>query len=149
MARTAKPTHLKLLEGNKGKRALNALEPDPAYLNDLAAPDWLPETAKAVWNEIAPNLRKEHLLTILDVPALETGCVAIANYRKLTQDIGENFISGNSISQKLIAQSMYFKQAMGIFQQFGMSPAARTRLAIQPQGDLFATKETGAAAYLS
>ena len=144
MARPNKPTNLKLIEGNKGKRALNTHEPDPAYLNDLSAADWLPDGAKIVWNEIAPALRKERLLTVLDIPALETGCVAIANYRKLTIEIGSNFITGNAISQKLIAQSMYFKQAMGIFQQFGMSPAARTRIAIQPQGDLFATEQSKA-----
>lgn len=32
---------------------------------------------------------------------------------------------------------MAFKQAMAVFQQFGMSPAARTRIAVNPQGDLF------------
>ena len=142
MARPPKPTHLKLVEGNKGKRALNHQEPDPAYLNDLTAPSWLPDHAKPVWDEIAPRLRSAKVLTELDIPALEAGCIAIANYRKLTIEIGDNFmhrtkLGGESVSQKLIAQSMYFKQAMTIFQQFGMSPAARTRIAIQPQGDLF------------
>jgi hypothetical protein len=36
-----------------------------------------------------------------------------------------------------MVKSMAFKQAMAVLQQFGMSPAARTRIAVQPQGDLF------------
>lgn len=43
-----------------------------------------------------------------------------------------------TLNQWMVAQSMAFKQAMAVFQQFGMSPAARTRIAVQPQGDLFA-----------
>lgn len=146
MARPTKPTHLKLVEGNKGKRALNNHEPDPAYLNDLTAPTWLPDHVQAVWNEIAPKLRAAKVLTELDIPALEAGCVAISNYRRLTIEIDDKFTvynskGGESLSQKLIAQSMYFKQAMTVFQQFGMSPAARTRIAIQPQGDLFGNEK--------
>lgn len=144
--RPRKPTHLKLVEGNKGKRSLDNHEPDPAYLNDLTPPDWLPENVKQIWNEIAPKLRAAKVLTELDIPALEAGCVAISNYRKLTLEIGSEFTvysskGGESLSQKLIAQSMYFKQAMAVFQQFGMSPAARTRIAIQPQGDLFGNEK--------
>lgn len=143
MARPTKPTKLKLVEGNRGKRAINKQEPDPEYLNDLAAPSFLSAGAAAVWNEIAQNLRNARLLTKLDVPMLAMGCEALARYRRLTAESNEGSRSiGSEESEKdawmlTTIQSMSFKQAMTVLQQFGMSPAARTKIAIQPQGDLF------------
>lgn len=149
--RPPKPSALRLVTGNQGKRAINKQEPDPEYLEDLTAPDWLSASAKAVWDEVAPNLRRSKLLTEVDVQALAMGCTAIAQYRRAaakagddlvkakhaTDDDGEPIETGEHINPWLIVQSMSFKQAMAIFQQFGMSPAARTRIAVQPQGDLF------------
>jgi phage terminase small subunit len=84
MGRPTKPTELKLLEGNKGKRATNKREPDPDYLDNLDPPAWMPEEAAVVWRELAFKLRKAKVLTVLDVPALEKMCVAIATYRRAT-----------------------------------------------------------------
>lgn len=137
--RNPKPTALKLVNGNPGKRAINGQEPDPEYLNDLTPPDYLSDAAKVVWNEIAPNLRTARVLTKMDVPMLHKVCESIATYRRAVikcQELGEIGENG-SISQWEIVKSMAFKQAMAAMQQFGMSPAARTRIAIQPQGDLF------------
>lgn len=140
--RNPKPTSLKVIEGNRGKRALNNQEPDPEYLNDLTPPDYLTESAKVVWNQIAQDLRNARILTKVDVPMLHMVCEAIATYRKAAAkceqrekngDIGES----SAIGYWEMVKSMSFKQAMAALQQFGMSPAARTRIAIQPQGDLF------------
>ena len=140
--RSTKPTQLKVIEGNKGKRSVNKQEPDPEYLVDLTAPEWMSEAAKGVWREIAPNLSKAKLLTHVDVELLAQGCVAIANFRTAhAKAEGDQMISsgekGNYVNPWLVVQSMSFKQAMKVFEQFGMSPAARTRIAIQPQGELF------------
>lgn len=149
--RPPKPTALKLVEGNPGKRAMNKQEPDPTYLRDLAAPEWLHPAARAVWDEVAPKLASAKLLTEVDVQALAMGCVAIAQYRQAVRVAGDKLVkskvveddegkpieTGEHLNPWLLVQSMSFKQAMAIFQQFGMSPAARTRIAIQPQGDLF------------
>ncbi len=143
MARTNKPTSLKVVEGNRGKRGINKQEPDPEYLNDLTAPSFLSSGAVDVWDEIVPELRKAKLLTKVDIPMLSMGCEAIARYRKLTKQIdvgGEEIGSEDEKKDQWMAttiQSMSFKQAMAVMQQFGMSPAARTRISIQPQGDLF------------
>lgn len=156
MGRPAKPTALKVIEGNKGKRALNKQEPDPDFLNDLTAPEWLPEMAKPVWDEVAPNLRKAGLLAIIDVPALAMGCISIAQFRLAANKVtDENMVKalhknndkgvlvayGEHINPWMLVQSMAYKQAMGVFQQFGMSPAARTRISLNPQGDLFGPGE--------
>jgi len=146
MGRPIKPTALKVIEGNRGKRALNRQEPDPEYLNDLAPPAWLDATAAIVWDELAPALRHCRLLTKIDVHALSMGCVAIAQYRQAATEVVGNLVchspvaaesKGDSINPWLVVQSMSFKQAMTVLREFGMSPAARTRIAIQPQGNLF------------
>jgi P27 family predicted phage terminase small subunit len=143
--RPPKPSALKLVSGNPGKRAVSKQEPDPAYLADLTAPDWMPEGARKVWDEIVPHLRQARLLSTIDVPMLAMGCCSIDEYRQAARLVdkrllvkGQNDTGFPTINPALIVKSMAFKQAMAVFQQFGMSPAARTRIAVQPQGDLFA-----------
>ena len=149
--RPPKPTALKLVQGNPGKRALNKQEPDPTYLQDLTPPAWLDESAAEVWRETAPQLRAARVLTEVDVQMLAMGCVAIAQYRRAVKRTGVDLVksklsededgnpveTGEQVNPWYIVQSMSFKQAMAVFAQFGMSPAARTRIAVQPQGDLF------------
>ena len=54
--RRPKPTHLKLLNGNPGKRAINPNEPKPPA--ELPAPpDYLSEIAKVEWQRIGEVLR--------------------------------------------------------------------------------------------
>lgn len=162
--RPPKPTALKLVEGNKGKRAQTKQEPDPEYLNNLSAPSWLTPGAAKVWDEVVPHLRAAKLVTKVDVEMLAMGCNAIAQYRLAALRAGENLLisksgeagkndgngKGEHMSPWLIIQSMSFKQAMAVFQQFGMSPAARTRIAVNPQGELFGDEQkTGAADYFT
>ena len=150
--RPSKPTALKLVEGNRGKRALNHQEPDPEYLQDLTAPATLPADAKGVWEQLAPQLARARVLTVIDVPALEMGCVAIAQYRRATREAGDRLVfmdgreldaegnvvgTGPSINPWTLLQSMSFKQAMAVLREFGATPAARSRVAINPQGELF------------
>lgn len=144
--RPPKPTALKLITGNPGKRALPKHEPDPDYLEDLSAPAHLPEGAKNFWNLIAPRLRKARLLTELDVSALEKLCIAEMNYRIVTERIKEDFVlegkNGDYSNPLVNQQSMYLKQIMMLYREFGKTPAARVRIAINPQGDLFDDKES-------
>lgn len=155
-----KPTELALIEGNRGKRALNKQEPDPEYLDEesLAAPAWLDARATAVWDEIAPPLQKARLVAVIDVPLLAMACVAIAQFRFAASKVGDDAVRGGtppseqpadgslcapekergeSLNPWLIVQSMSFKQAVAILREFGVGPAARTRIALQPQMDLF------------
>lgn len=164
MGRPAKPTSLKLVAGNPGKRAISKQEPDPDYLQDLTAPVWLKPAAKAVWDEMAPMASKAKLLTEVDVQTFAMGCNALAEYRKAADMVdaqgsirikkavnedGKVVDAGEYLNPWAGAQSMYFKQAMAVFSQFGMTPRARTGIALQPQGDLFGGDKNGAAGYFS
>ena len=53
--RKPKPTALKKLEGNPGKRPLNELEPMP-QVTMLRCPNWLEPEAKKEWRRLAPVL---------------------------------------------------------------------------------------------
>ena len=156
--RPKKPTNLKLVEGNRGKRPVNQQEPDPDYLDDLAPPAHLSPGAQEVWRLWAPQLRRARLLTVIDSPMLEKGCEAEAMYRRATQraaerpvygksvvdDDGQATERGDQINPWLIVQSMAFKQVTAVLREFGMSPAARARVAINPQSDLFAQEDRAA-----
>jgi P27 family predicted phage terminase small subunit len=165
MARPPKPTALKLIQGNPGKRATGKQEPDPTYLADLTPPGWLSDAAAQVWEEVAPRLARNKLLTEVDVEALAMGCTAMAQYRLAAARVGDQAVkgkpmqdaegnvvldkddkpvmAGEHINPWAMVQSMTFKQAMVVFAQFGMTPQARTRIALQPQGDLFDGKDKG------
>lgn len=158
--RTPKPTALKLVTGNPGKRASNKQEPDPTYLQNLTPPAWLPPAAAEVWKELAKPLSDAKLLTEVDVPMLAMACVSISQYRYAVSRVGDAMVKskvekdddgklvevGEHINPWAMIQSMSFKQAMVVLREFGMSPSARSRVAIQPQGDLFG-KTNPAASY--
>lgn len=164
MAGQRKPTQLKVIAGTDKKHGGNRQEPDPTYLYDLTAPAWLKPAAKAVWDEMAPMASKAKLLTEVDVQTFAMGCNALAEYRKASDRVdadgsikikkavdeeGNVVDAGEYLNPWAGAQSMYFKQAMAVFSQFGMTPRARTGIALQPQGDLFGSEKTGVAGYFS
>lgn len=148
MGRTPTPTGLKVVKGNPGKRAIQQPNPDPTYLSDLTPPAHLSPDAAAVWEEFAAKLRAAKVLTELDVIALEMMCNSVAAYRhaeKMGIDkegkrvpLQRNQETGSvSLSPWAIVKSMSEKSALAIMAKFGMTPADRTRVLINPQGSLF------------
>lgn len=144
MGRPSKPTALKLVEGNRGKRAMNANEPEPDLLQDIAAPGHLAAPVAAVWDQLAPQLRRANVLTEMDTVALEIACDAIATFR-LAMDktadgkvLAKNAETGNvSLSPWEMVKSMAAKRALAVLREFGATPAARSKVMVDPQGDLF------------
>lgn len=142
MARIPKPTALKALEGNPGKRALPQNEPEPDLLSDLAPPAHLAERSAAVWRVVAPMLRKMGVLTVADAIALEMLCDAVADYRHAREQLGDDFVKrsgkgSDMLNQWLVAKQLSSKRAEAFMGKFGMDPVSRSRVLIDPQGDLF------------
>lgn len=150
--RPPKPSSVKEAMGNPGKRAKAAREPDPDYLTDLTAPDWLSDAARAVWAVEAPKFRRARLLTEVDVMAFAAMCQAAADYRravrktgdddvksKLVQDpeSGEVLSVGEHLNPWAMVKSMSSKQLMGWLGKFGGTPQDRTRVEVNPQASLF------------
>ena len=138
------PSNVHALHGNPGKRGRNGQEPEPVHLQDLSPPPHLPEEVAAVWQELAPKLKRAHLLTELDTPLLEMTCAAIATHRlAISKTAGGKLLQKNaetgsvSLSPWAMVQSMSFKQGMAALQQWGATPSSRSRVMVDPQADLF------------
>jgi P27 family predicted phage terminase small subunit len=142
MARPRKPTALKLVEGNPGKRAVNGQEPEPMLLVDLEPPAHLQPRSAAVWREVAPMLRRLQVLTEADVIALELLCDSVADYRHARETCGDDFVTTSAkgsqmLDQWFVAKLSASKRAEGLMGRFGMDPVSRSRVMVNPQGDLF------------
>jgi len=64
-----KPTALKVLEGNPGKRPLNENEPKPEPKAPVC-PKWLDNYAHKVWERLAPVLKQMGLLSFRRIEQL-------------------------------------------------------------------------------
>ena len=149
MGRPPKPSALKLVAGNPGGRALNGGEPEPQLLQDLTPPAHLEPRSAAVWNQLAPMLRRVQLLTEADVISLEMLCDAVADYRHAREQRGDDFVGisakgSEMISQWMVALQMSSKRAESFMSRFGMDPVSRSRVMINQQPDLFADAQGAA-----
>src|SRR5262245_51068611 len=82
----AKPTALKVLQGNPGHEALNTREPKPAPIAPKC-PSWLDADAKREWKRVAPELEKLGLLTQVDMVALAGYCQSYSTWKLCQQKL--------------------------------------------------------------
>lgn len=77
-----KPTALKVLEGTARKDRVRPDEPQPPALElGDRAPAWIKgPRARRAWHDLAPLLREQGLLTVLDAPALGLLVEAFGDY---------------------------------------------------------------------
>ena len=131
-----KPSALKRLEGNPGKRPLPDNEPVTVPLSSLKPPSFLPPLAKREWKRIVPQLNAMGLLSDLDISALAAYCVAYSTWVDALAQIkktGALVRSPNGFPMP----SPYIKisrdaqdEMMKWLKEFGMTPAARSRVAV-------------------
>lgn len=74
-----KPTHLKLVTGNPGKRALPKAEPKPEK-GIPSVPAHLSDEAKVEWGRVANSLNNLGVLTMIDRAVLAAYCQAYADW---------------------------------------------------------------------
>ena len=84
--RKPKPTAIKKLEGNPGKRKLNTKEPIPAK-GMPECPQWLLAEAKKEWERLADLMNQMGVLTEVDMAASEFG---------LTPSSRSRIVAGNA-----------------------------------------------------
>ena len=131
--RKPKPTALKLLEGNPGKRALNTSEPKPDK-KPPRCPVWLEAEAKKEWRRVAKQLEAIGILTEVDMAAFAGYCQAYARWKEAEEFITKHGTivktpSGywQQVPQVSIAQT-YLKLMNKFCEQFGLTPSARSRI---------------------
>ena len=137
-----KPTWLRVLEGNPGRRPLNAREPRPPS-GVVRMPRHLSPAAKAAWRAWAPRLRRMRLLTVADGPALECLCETYAELRAARDTLQvEGRYQG--VATKAGGTMVRLHPAVGDVQdadrrlrgwlaEFGLTPAQRSRVRVPPE----------------
>ena len=133
--RRPKPTALKELEGNPGKRRLNTAEPKPE--GDLyAAPEWMSDSQREGW-AYAITHAPYGLLKQLDRSMLAIWVVAEDLHREAAEKIAQYGLLTKSPNAGLPLQSPYLailnKQAQIMIKagvELGFSPASRSRVQV-------------------
>ena len=84
--RKPKPTAVKKLEGNPGKRKLNNKELDPKKRMP-ACPDWLMPEAKKEWERLAELMNQMDVLTEADMAAFAAYCQSYVRWKEAQEHI--------------------------------------------------------------
>ena len=131
--RKPKPTAVKALEGNPGKRSLNTGEPKPEK-KAPRGPAWLEGEAKKEWKRMAGQMEKLGILTEIDMAAFAGYCQAYARWKEAEEFITQHGTivktpSGywQQVPQVSIAQT-YLKIMNRFCEQFGLTPSSRSRI---------------------
>jgi P27 family predicted phage terminase small subunit len=133
--RKPKPTHLKLIEGNPGKRPINGAEPKPPG-GQPTCPAHLSPTAKAEWKRLASDLNAIGLLTLIDRAALATYCQSYGRWveaeRKLTETPPLLKTPAGYVQQSpwLTIANKERELMARYMTELGLTPSSRSRLAI-------------------
>lgn len=131
--RKPKPTALKQLEGNPGRRPLNTKEPKPQGKMPRC-PNWLEDEAKKEWKRMGKVLSEMGMLTEMDMAAFAGYCQAYARWKAAEEFItqhGDMVRTPNGYLQQVpqvsIAQTN-LKILLKFCEQFGLTPSSRSRI---------------------
>ena len=134
--RKPKPTAIKVLAGNPGRRPVNQAEPrfhvpertpsPPAFLSDSAA---------EVWRDLGKLLRDAGLFTVVDRYALAMFCAAAGRWMEAEHKLKETGPVLVSRETGNLYQNPYLHiankawgQMRQMLSEFGLTPAERSRL---------------------
>ena len=138
------PKHLRLVQGNRGKRPI---KPEVDVAPSLPEPlPFLCQDAKAEWARVAPMLYALRLLSELDLAALAAYCQAYATWKQAHEALGE-MAKHDPVSKGLMIKSkkgnLIQNPLLGIANtaagnmvkyasDFGLTPSSRARIAAGP-----------------
>jgi len=143
------PTIIQIKKGDPGRRARKQLkvEPQPPAIK-MTCPSWLNATAKREWKRIMKMFMEmerkgQRVITEADRAILVGYCQAWADLVKsikMIEEQGEVFVFKKDNGSKYIQQSPYVaiknKSLIALKSyavEFGLTPAARSRIQILPQ----------------
>jgi len=144
MAGKPKPTRLKLLTGNPGKRPLPK---EPNVESSLPEPpEHLDAYALEEWNRLAAGLHALGIFYEVDRGVFSAYCKAYSRWRHAEEELSKlaaeksplnalilKTMSGNFIQQPLIGIANKAMADMVKYAgEFGLTPSARARIAINP-----------------
>ncbi|MBA7586330.1 hypothetical protein ES708_28327 [subsurface metagenome] len=139
----SKPTALKVLEGNPGRRPLNKNEPKPPLIAP-ECPEELSDKAKEEWARTAPILERLGLLTELDMATLAGYCENYARWLEAVKFLKKNGTTYQYIKKRdkkgkpkdiyiapfpqVAIARQCMEQITKLCAEFGMTPSSRCRM---------------------
>ncbi|AML51729.1 phage terminase small subunit P27 family [Falsihalocynthiibacter arcticus] len=131
--RKPKPTALKLIQGNPGKRSINKSEPKPPATMPTC-PSHLSPTAKAEWKRLARVLNDIGLLTIADRTVFAAYCQSYGRWVEAERKLQDSptllkMPSGYiQTSPWLTISNKQSELMLKYMAELGLTPSSRTRL---------------------
>ena len=143
--RKPKPTALRLVEGNRGKRAINKKEAQ-LDLAEPTPPEFLNTDAKVEWGRVVGTLFCAGLMTELDRATLAAYCQAYGRWAQAERALSRmadkdefnralmvKTHNGTAIQNPLVGTANKAKADMVKYAlEFGMSPSSRSRVNATP-----------------
>lgn len=133
--RKPKPTAIKKLAGNPGKRPLNENEPKPRLANPKMPRGVLPKYGQRLWRSLAPRLIELGVLTEFDIPAFEAMCLHYALARMALDEVqqeGKGLTVEEDGKTKKNPAMQAFRENMTAYKsllvEFGLTPSSRSRI---------------------
>ena len=147
--RNRKPTAVRKLQGNAGKRALNKREPKPKP-GIPEMPPHLSKIAVLAWKRLIPIIAAMNILTVADGDALGGYCSAIAQWAMAEAAIakhgiliaevvqsrgGDTVVTVLKTNPAVRIKSDALKHMRSFESEFGLTPASRSKLQINADSD--------------
>lgn len=138
--RKPKPSHLKLIDGNAGRRPMNTDEPEPTAPLADQAPGHLTPRQQEIYLE-ARKSAPDGLLGNLDESIFIGWVVAVDLYQQYNDDIGKygrwvkrKNVDGPVVNPAIAQLNKQAKIMQSLAAELGFSPSARSRVKIDPHG---------------
>jgi P27 family predicted phage terminase small subunit len=147
VGRPPKPTELKVITGNPGKRPLPENEPKPKPITGhLEPPDFLNEHAAKMWQRLFPILKNINLITEADIESFTMLCQSYGVWVECEysmQDVGrtDSYTNkgGNTNETEHTLSKVgqkAFERYKSLCTEFGLTPASRSRIQVNVQEDV-------------
>lgn len=136
----AKPTHLRVLEGNPGKRPFNPVEAKVPLVKKLPVPEYFDAERRRIWNEVCDELANMNGLSSVDYQMILLYVDSVADCQRLIKkmiELQDSIVPviGKDGKPRGVKTSPYFSQliaqktvALRFANHFGMTPSARARI---------------------
>lgn len=132
-----RPTRIKELEGNPGRRPLPKNEPRPQIPDEIPrAPSHLTREAKKEWKSMSLKLHTLGLLTDIDESALALYCQAYGRWVDAEEKLKKTgtvikTTNGNIVQSPYLGiANTAMRDCHKYLIEFGMTPSSRTKVAV-------------------
>lgn len=135
-----RPTKMKLLEGNPGRRPIPSGEPQPPVSFKVPAPPkHLSKSAKKEWKDISKKLHRLGLLTEIDYSALALYCQSYGRWVDAEEKLLQTSMvvktsNGNPIHNPYLSiANTAMRDCHTYLTEFGMTPSSRSKVTATKQ----------------